>query len=131
MEARRDDRSLGQLFGDLSRQLSTLIRQEIDLARTEMTARATAVTRDGALIGAGAAVGYAGLLFLLAAFVALLIDAGLDPWLAALLVGLAALAAGGVMVWRGREGLRTATLVPERTIETLKDDAEWAKEQIK
>ena len=131
MEARRDDRSLGQLFGDLSRQLSTLVRQEIDLARTETTQRVTAVTRDAALIGAGAALGYAGLLFLLAALVALLVYAGLDTWLAALLVGVVTLAVGGALVWRGREGLRTAKLVPERTIETLKDDAEWAKEQIK
>jgi hypothetical protein len=131
MEARRDERSLGQLFGDLSRQLSTLVRQEIDLARTETTQRVTAVTRDAALIGAGAALGYAGLLFLLAALVALFIQAGLDAWLAALLVGAATLAVGGALAWRGREGLRTTSVVPERTIETLKDDAEWAKEQIK
>ena len=131
MEARRDDRSLGQLLGDLSRQFSTLVRQEIDLARTETTARVTAVSRDAALIGAGAALGYAGLLFLLAALVALLIQAGLDPWLSALLVGAVTLAIGGALAWRGREGLRTTSVVPERTIGTLKDDAEWAKEQIK
>jgi len=131
MEARRDDRSLGQLFGDLSRQLSTLIRQEFELARTETTAKVSGMTRDAALIGAGGALAYAGLLFLLAALVALLMDAGLDPWIAALLVGIAVLAIGGALVWRGREGLRTATLAPERTIETLKDDAEWAKERIK
>jgi hypothetical protein len=131
MDARRDDRSLGQLLGDLSRQLSTLVRQEIDLARTETTARVSAVSRDAALIGAGAALGYAGLLFLLAALAALLIQAGLDPWLSALLVGAVTLAIGGALAWRGREGLRTTSVVPERTIETLKDDAEWAKEQIK
>jgi hypothetical protein len=131
MEARRDDRSLGQLLGDLSRQISTLVRQEIDLARTETTARVTAVSRDAALIGAGAALGYAGLLFVLAALVALLIQAGLDPWLSALLVGAVTLAIGGALVWRGREGLRTTKVVPELTIETLKDDAGWAKEQIK
>jgi Putative Actinobacterial Holin-X, holin superfamily III len=131
MEARRDDRSLGQLLGDLSRPPSTLVRQEIDLARTETTARVTAVSRDAALIGAGAALGYAGLLFLLVALVALLIQAGLDPWLSALLVGAVTLAIGGALVWRGREGLRTTNVVPERTIGTLKDDAEWAKEQIK
>ena len=130
MEARGDDRSLGQLLGDLSRQLSTLVRQEIDLARTETTARVTAVSRDAALIGAGAALGYAGFLFLLAALVALLIQAGLDPWLGALLVGAVTLAIGGALAWRGREGLRTTSVVPERTIETLKDDAEWAKERV-
>ena len=66
-----------------------------------------------------------------AALVALLVDAGVSPWLAALLVGTATLAAGAALAWRGREGLRTTSVMPERTIETLKDDAEWAKEQIK
>jgi VIT1/CCC1 family predicted Fe2+/Mn2+ transporter len=131
MDARRDERSLGDLFGDLSRQLSTLVRKEIDLARTEMTSRARSATQDVALIGAGGAVAYAGLLVFLGAVVLLLVDAGLEPWLAALLVAVVAIAIGGALVWRGREGLKQTSLTPERTIETLKDDAEWAKEQIK
>ena len=77
MDARRDERSLGQLFGDLSRQLSTLVRQEIDLARTEVTTKAGAATRDAALIGVGGALAYAGLLVLLGAVVLLLVQAGL------------------------------------------------------
>ena len=131
MDASRDERSLGDLFGDLSRQLSTLIRKEIDLARTEMTNRARSATQDAALIGAGGALAYAGLLVLLGAAVLLLVDAGLEPWLAALLVAVVAIAIGGALVLRGREGLKRTSLTPERTIETLKDDAEWAKEQIK
>jgi VIT1/CCC1 family predicted Fe2+/Mn2+ transporter len=131
MDARRDERSLGDLFGDLSRQLSTLIRKEIDLARTEMTNRARSATQDAALIGAGGALAYAGVLVFLGAVVLLLVDAGLEPWLAALLVAVVAIAIGGALVWRGREGLKQTSLTPERTIETLKDDAEWAKEQIK
>lgn len=131
MDAHRDERSLGDLFGDLSRQLSTLIRKEIDLARTEMTNRARSATQDAALIGAGGALAYAGLLVFLGAVVLLLVDAGLEPWLAALLVAVVAIAIGGALVWRGREGLKQTSLTPERTIETLKDDAEWAKEQIK
>jgi len=131
MDARRDERSLGDLFGDLSRQLSTLIRKEIDLARTEMTSRARSATQDVALIAAGGALAYAGLLVFLGAVVLLLVDAGLEPWLAALLVAVVAIAIGGALVWRGREGLKQSNLTPERTIETLKDDAEWAKEQIK
>ena len=131
MDARRDERSLGDLFGDLSRQLSTLIRKEIDLARTEMTNRARSATQDAALIGAGGALAYAGLLVFLGAVVLLLVDVGLEPWLAALLAAVVAIAIGGALVWRGREGLKQTSLTPERTIETLKDDAEWAKEQIK
>src|SRR5688500_14627804 len=102
MDARRDDRSLGQLFGDLSRQLTTLVRQEFELARTEVTSRAGAATRDAALIGVGGALAYAGLLVLLAAVVLVLVQAGLEPWLAALIVGLLVAAAGGALVMRGR-----------------------------
>jgi hypothetical protein len=131
MDARRDERSLGDLFGDLSRQMSTLVRKEIDLARTELTSRARAATQDAALVGAGGLLAYAGLLVLLAAGVLLLIDAGFEPWLAALLVSVVVMAIGAALMWRGREGLRTTNLAPERTIETLKEDAEWAKEQIK
>src|SRR6187455_2401167 len=114
MDARRDERSLGDLFGDLSRQLSTLIRKEIDLARTEMTSRARSATQDVALIGAGGALAYAGLLVFLGAIVLLLADVGLEPWLAALLVAVIAIAIGGVLVWRGREGLKQTSLTPER-----------------
>jgi hypothetical protein len=131
MDAQRDERSLGQLFGDLSRQLSTLVRQEIDLARTEVTTKAGAATRDAALIGVGGALAYAGLLVLLGAVVLLLVQAGLEPWLAALIVGVLVAAIGGFLVMRGRSGLQNADLAPTRTIDTLKDDAEWAKERIK
>ena len=131
MDARRDERSLGDLFGDLSRQLSTLVRKEIELARTEVTTRARAATQDAALIGAGGALVYAGVLVLLGAVVLVLVDAGLEPWVAALLVAVIAMAIGAALIWRGREGLKTTSLAPERTIETLKEDAEWAKEQIK
>jgi xanthine/uracil permease len=131
MDAQRDERSLGQLFGDLSRQLSTLVRQEIDLARTEVTTKAGAASRDAAMLGAGGALAYSGLLVLLAAVVLLLIEVGLDEWLSALIVGIVVLGVGGFLIMRGREGLQKADLAPKRTIETIKDDAEWAKERIK
>jgi hypothetical protein len=131
MDAERDERSLGQLFGDLSRQLSTLVRQEIELARTEVTTKAGAASRNVVLIGAGGALAYAGLLAVLAAIALGLVQLGLDPWLAALLTGIGVAAIGAALIWRGREGLGATELAPHRTIDTLKDDAEWAKEQIK
>jgi len=131
MTQARDDRSLGDLFGDLSRQLTTLIRQEIDLARTEMTAKATSAGRDAALIGAGGALAYGGALVLLGAVVLILIQLGLDAWLSALIVGIVAVALGAILVDRGRSQLSRVDIVPERAIETAKDEAEWAKEQLK
>src|SRR5215207_918153 len=105
MDARRDERSLGDLFGDLSRQLSTLVRKEIELARTEVTTRAQSATVDVALMGVGGALAYAGLLVLLVALILLLVEAGWEPWLAALVVAVVVIGIGGTLVWRGREGL--------------------------
>lgn len=131
MTEQRDDRSLGQLFGDLSRQLTTLVRQEIDLARAETTAKVTTAGRDAAMIGAGGAVAYAGALVLLGAVVLILIRLGLDPWLAALIVGLIAVAVGAVLVDQGRKRLQNVDVVPERALDTAREEAEWAKEQLK
>lgn len=131
MTQARDERSLGDLFGDLSRQLTTLIRQEIELARTEMTAKVTSAGRDAALIGAGGALAYAGALVLLGAVVLILIQLGLDAWLSALIVGIVAVGVGYVLIDRGRSRLSEVDIAPERAIATAKDEAEWAKEQLK
>jgi hypothetical protein len=126
-----DNRSLGQLFGDLSRQLSTLIRQEIVLARTEMSTKATAVGRDAATIGLGGALLYAAFLTLLGAIVLLLIDLGVPGWVAALGVAVIVGVVGGIMIAAGRQSLTRQQIAPTRTVETLKDDADWAKERIR
>jgi hypothetical protein len=129
MDAPRDQRPLGQLFGDLAEQLATLIRKEMELARTEMTEKATAMGRDAASIGIGAALGYGGVLVLLGAAVLLLVEVGLDAWIAALIVGLVAAGVGAFLVNQGRTKLAEVDLAPKKTVETLKDDAQWAKEQ--
>jgi len=131
MDARSDERPLGQLFGDLSRQLSTLVRQEIALARAELTTRVGSAGRGAAKGGAGGAVAYAGLLVLLGAATLLLIEMGLKAWTAALLVGVVTPAAGGALAACGRQEIAKTDLSPRRTIETIQDDAEWAKEQLK
>jgi xanthine/uracil permease len=126
----RDERSLGDLFSDLSRETTTLVRQEIQLAKAELTQSATEAARGIGMLVAGGAVAYAGLLFLLLAIVFGLIEAGWDAWLSALVVGLVVIAIGAVLVLRARESLKPANLAPRRTVETLKEDQEWAKEQI-
>ena len=126
----RDERSLGDLFSDLSRETTTLVRQEVQLAKAELTQSATEAARGIGMLVAGGAVAYAGLLFLLLAIVFGLIEAGWDAWLSALVVGLVVIAIGAVLVLRARESLKPANLAPRRTVETLKEDQEWAKEQI-
>ena len=126
----RDERSLGDLFSDLSRETTTLVRQEVQLAKAELTQSASEAARGIGMLVAGGAVAYAGLLFLLLAVVYGLIEAGWDPWLSALVVGVVVVAIGAILVLRARESLKPANLAPRRTVETLKEDQEWAKEQI-
>jgi hypothetical protein len=126
----RDERSLGDLFSELSRETTTLVRQEVQLAKAELTQSATEAARVIGMLVAGGAVAYAGLLFLLLAIVFGLIEAGWDPWVSALVVGLVVVAIGAVLVLRARESLKPANLAPQKTVETLKEDAAWAKEQI-
>ena len=126
----RDERSLGDLFSDLSRETTTLVRQEVQLAKAELSQSATEAARGIGMLVAGGAVAYAGLFFLLLAIVFGLIEAGWDAWLAALVVGLVVVAIGAVLVLRARESLKPANLAPQKTVDTLKEDAAWAKEQI-
>jgi uncharacterized membrane protein len=126
-----NERSLGQLFGDLSRQMNQLVQQEIALAKTEMTSRATSVVRDAAMLGAGAALAYAAVLMGLLTIGLILIELGLAPWLAFLVVTLVVGVIAAVLIQRGREQLQPGEVVPRETIQTLKDDAAWAKEQVK
>lgn len=131
MDDNRGDRSLGQLFGDLSRQLGTLVKQEIALARTEVTTKATEVSRDAAMLGAGAALGYAAALMALVAISLLLADLGVTPWLAFLLVAAVVGVIAGVLIQRGRAQLASTDLAPQKTIQTIKEDAAWAKQRVK
>jgi hypothetical protein len=131
MDSPREDRSLGQLLGDLSRQMGKLVQQEIALARTEMTTRVTSVGRDAAMLGVGAALAYAALLIGLVTIGLILIQLGLVPWLAFLVVTIVTGAIAAVLVLRGREQLQQTDVAPRETIRTLKDDAAWAKEQVK
>ena len=130
MAARGEERSLGELFGDLARDTGTLVRQEVELAQTEMTQKAARAARDAGVLAAGGLVAYAGFLAILAAVVLGLVAAGLDAWLAALLVGAFVAAVGAMLVRRGLTALKREQLAPQQTVETLKEDARWAKEQV-
>jgi len=130
MQERRDERSLGELFGDLARETSTLVRQEVQLAKTEMTQKATEVGKDIGFLAVGGLVAYAGLLALIATLIIILGTAGLPWWLAALIVTIVVLAIGGILVQRGLAALKQQSMAPEQTIQTLKEDRQWAKEQM-
>jgi len=128
MQQSSNDRSLGELFAELSRQTSTLIRQEVALAKTEMSGKASKVGKDVGSLAVGGAVAYAGFLAIVAAVIFLLAEV-LPLWLSAFVVGLVVAAVGYMLIQRGLTSLKQEDLAPRRTIETLRDDAEWAKEQ--
>jgi len=129
MSGQQDNRSLGELFSALAADTGTLVRQEVELAKTEMTQKATRVGKDIGFLLAGGAVAYAGFLAILAAIAIGLGQLGLPWWVATLLVGLVVAAIGGFLVMRGISALRQETPLPQQTIDTLKEDAEWAKAQ--
>jgi hypothetical protein len=125
-----EERSIGELFGELSQDVALLVRQEAKLAKTEMQQKLSKVTADLVSLAAGGVVALVGGLALTAALILLLIDpVGLAPWLAALLVGAVLGIAGWVLLDRGLKDLKRTDPTPHRTVETIKDDIAWAKEQ--
>ena len=124
------DRSIGELLSDLSRDLSTLVRKEIELAKTEMSDKITTVGKDVGFLAGGGLVIYVGLLFILAAL-AIGLGNVMPLWLSFLIVGLVVAGIGFGLVQKGRSDLKQADLAPRQTIETLKEDKEWAQQQVK
>jgi hypothetical protein len=129
IRGQREDRSLGELFGDLSRDTTTLVRQELSLAKKEMTGTVAQLGKNAAMLAVGGAVVYAGLLALIAAAVIGLAQAW-AWWLSALVVGIVVVAVGGLLILLGLKALRQVNPAPTQTLETLKEDAQWAKNQI-
>jgi hypothetical protein len=131
MDRVSDNRSLGELFSELSRETGTLIHQEVALARSELTLNLARLGRHAALIASGGAIAYAGLLAIVAALVLVLVRMGLPAWAAALIGGVAVLVIGYVLIQRGLEALRRDQLTPTQTVETMKENAAWAKNQLR
>lgn len=126
----RDDRSIGELFAELASDVGTLVRQELRQAGTEVSQRAADVGKDVGALVAGVVVMHTALLALVAAAIIGLADMGLSWWLAALLVGLVLAVIGYAVVNRARSAIQKADLMPHHTIDNLKEDQEWAKDQI-
>ena len=131
METTRVERSLGELFADLSQQTSLLIRQEVQLAKTELSQKATQAGRASAMLGAGGAVVNAALMTFVATIVLLLVRFGLDAWAAAGLTALVLAAIGYVLVRSGLHTLRQPIITPVATIDSIKETAQWLKNETR
>ena len=121
---------MGELFKQLSEDLSTLVRQELKLAQAEMTEKAKKAGIGAGLFGGAGIVGLLGLGTLTACMVAALATA-MQVWLAALIVTVAYGALAGVLALTGRKQVSEATpAAPEQTLESVKEDVQWAKTQL-
>jgi hypothetical protein len=121
--------SVSELLGALARNTGSLVRQEVQLATAETTAKVKTAALQIGLISAGGALAHVGLLTLIAGTVLAL--SGIIPmWICALVMGAAAMATGYVLVQHGLTALRKLDPVPIQTVKTLKEDGAWAKEQL-
>ena len=133
MYSNKEDRSFGSLFAELTQETTTLVQQEIALAKAEMSEKISQVGSGLATLIIGGFVLFAGLLKLLDAVIfgiAKLLPPDLTPWLAALIVGVIVAIIGAVMLQKGRSNLKSTNLAPQRTAESLRRDKEFAKEQV-
>lgn len=125
-----DNRPLGDLFGDLANDMSNLVRQEVTLAKVEITQKAKYVGRNVGYLVIGGAVAYAALLAIIAAVIMLLAKV-VPHWGSALIVGAVVGGIGWLLIGKAMMALQQADLTPRETVETLKEDATWMKEQMK
>lgn len=125
-----DDRSLGELFGELWQETRTLVGQELELARTEMSQKTSVIGRDLGMLAAGAFVIYAGLLAIIAAII-VGISAWIPIWLSALIVGVVVAVIGYIVVQSAMNGLKHQSLAPQQTTASLKETKEWAQNQMR
>jgi VIT1/CCC1 family predicted Fe2+/Mn2+ transporter len=124
-------RSLIGLFSDLWRETSTLVHEEAELAKAEISEKVSQVGSGVAELAVGGAIVFSGFLVLLAAAVAglaLFLPTEHAAWLSPLIVGLVVMIVGFIVVSKGRKELKAGNLRPERTMQSMRQHADLAKE---
>ena len=126
------ERSVPELLKQLSQETSTLVKQELDLAKAEMTEKGRKAGTGAGFIGGGALLGLGAFGAFTTFLIALLQTAVNHTWLAALIVTAVYGAIAAFLALRGKDKIQEATPpAPEQTVETLKEDVEWAKTQTR
>lgn len=127
-EAELREEGVGELVKRLAAETNTLVHQEIELAKAELSEKGKTAGKGAAMFGGAGVVGLLALGALTACFIAVLATAVDHVWLAALIVAVVYGVIAAVLAMRGRERVRAATpAAPEQTIESVKEDVEWAK----
>jgi Putative Actinobacterial Holin-X, holin superfamily III len=134
---RKDERSIGQLLKELTHESSTLLKQEVDLAKTEMSEKASRVGANLGEVAVGGAVALLGAIALVMAAIyglGAILNNFLSPetasWLAPLIVGGILAAVGYSMIKKALETLKRESLTPEKTTQSLQENKEWLKQKI-
>lgn len=134
----RDGRGITDLLKELRDETTTLLKQEIALVKTEVTEKTALLSRNGAYLAAGASVAYMGALCILAGVCVLLawglMAAGLNTmlswFLSPLVIGVVVAVIGYGLVQKAVSTLKHESLVPERTVQSLKEDKEWVQHKV-
>jgi uncharacterized membrane protein YqjE len=127
MDVPRMDRSLGELFSDLSEQTAALIKQEMRLAKVELSENLADAGKHAMMIGVAAVFGLAAVMTIAAAITLLLIDVGVEPWLAAGVTAAALGLTAYLLAQSGISALRKTSIAPVETIHSLKETTQWLK----
>ena len=121
-----DDRSLGELVGEVATDFQRLVRQQLNLAKVELKEEAVSAGRAAAMFAVAAIAGLLVVMLLSAALVAALAEV-IPPGWAALIVAVLWAIVGAVAYSRGRERLRAVSPIPQQTVQTLKEDGQWLR----
>jgi putative Mn2+ efflux pump MntP len=133
----KDDRSIGQLLKELTHESSLLLKQEVDLAKTEMSEKASRVGTNLGHVAVGGAVAFLGaialLLFAVYGLTSLMdqfLPLGVAVWLAPLIIGAILAGVGYSMIKKALETLKQESVAPKKTTQSLQENKEWLKEKI-
>ena len=129
MQIKNDERSLGDLFTELAAETGTLVRHEVALAQAELTAKATLVGKNVGFLAVGGAVGYAAMLAIVAGII-IGLSYFMPAWLAAIIVGAVIGIAAFMLISSALAELKKTNIKPEETVESIKEDAQWLKNQV-
>jgi len=125
-----EDPTLGELISRLGQQAGDLVRDEVELAKTELTHSAKRAGKGAGFIAAGAALGYAGLLAAIATCI-ILLALVVKLWISALVITGLVIAGALLLVMLGINAMKRESLAPKHTLETIREDVEWAKAQTR
>jgi uncharacterized membrane protein YqjE len=126
-QPKRPERSLGELFSEMTSDVSLLLRKEIELAKVEAKEEATRLGRGAGMFAGAGLAGWFALLFLSFAL-AWLLDQAMNTALAFAIVGMLWVGAALILALKGKQDIKSVKGLPQ-TAQTLKEDVEWAKQQ--